>query len=139
MLISAIGRRSNQGFTLIELLAVLTILGLTTSVVMLSIPSGRPNLVREAESAAARLALARDEAIAKAKPMTLVLTDHSYAIVQDKARKWNWAPGLKATATDLKVQFDASGMSDRDTRIRLTDNNSTASILITVDGAIHVE
>jgi type II secretion system protein H len=139
MLISAIGRRSNQGFTLIELLAVLTILGLTTSVVMLSIPSERPNLVREAESAAARLALARDEAVAKAKPMTLVLTDRSYAIVQDKARKWNWAPGLKVTATDLKVQFDASGMSDRDTRIRLTDNNSTASILITVDGAIHVE
>lgn len=62
---SATGRRqaAKAGFTLVETLVVVVIIGLAASLVLMSAPDPRANLTREAETFAAHLVRAREEAV----------------------------------------------------------------------------
>ncbi len=138
MPILAIGKHGETGFTLIEMLAVLTILALATSVVMLAVPSGRPSPLHEAEQAAARIALARDEAVARARPISLRFTEKGYAIDQEMARKWVWSPGLSVLSSAPQIAFDSTGFSEQDVTVTLHEGSQTATIRINSDGTIRV-
>jgi general secretion pathway protein H len=134
----AIGNRDQAGFTLIEMLAVLTILALATSVVMLAVPSGRPSPLHEAEQAAARFALARDEAVARARPISLQFNQGGYAIGQETARQWTWSPGLSVLSSAPQIVFDATGFSEQEVTVTLREGSQAATIRINSDGAIRV-
>jgi len=56
-----------MGFTLVELMVVIAIIGVAAGAVMLSMPDPRPTLAVEAERFAARLTLAREEAVGRGR------------------------------------------------------------------------
>ena len=60
-----------MGFTLVELMVVIAIIGVAAGAVLLSMPDPRPTLAVEAERFAARLTLAREEAVMTNRPVAL--------------------------------------------------------------------
>ena len=74
------GRRA--GFTLVELLVVVTIIGLMSGLVVLSLPDGRPSLSAEAERFGARLLRAREEAVLTGRTVEVVISAEGYSFAQ---------------------------------------------------------
>jgi len=78
--ISAIGeRRSEKGFTLVEIMVVILILGLASSVVLLTLPVGGMSLATEATRFAARLSRAQEEAILTNRTVEVRIDAEGYA------------------------------------------------------------
>ena len=80
----------NKGFTLIELLVVIVLLGIVTSLAVLSI--GTSSSEREMEEEAKRLhaliKLVREEAIIQAKEIAMEINKQEYGFLEYKDKKW---------------------------------------------------
>lgn len=106
-------RRKSGGFSLVELLVVLVILGLTASVVVLTMGPGADSLQNEAERLALRLKHSREEAILTNRPVSLVIDDRGYRV--RTLRRTGWV--------DLDKPFEPVSLHP-DTRLRLSGSQA---------------
>ena len=83
-------RRTSRapGFTLVELMVVLVILGLAGVAVVLTAPGGGPQLAREADTLAARLVRAQEEAILTTRAVRVTVDPEGYAFSRQSFGGW---------------------------------------------------
>jgi len=81
---------NNKGFTLIELLVVIVLLGIITSLAVISV--GTSGVERKMEEEAKRLhaliRLSREESIIQAKEIALEVNQQDYRFLEYKEKKW---------------------------------------------------
>lgn len=144
---SATGARpaSERGFSLVEVMVALAILGLLTGAVLMTLPADGPRLADEAERLAARLEHAREEALAKNRPVEVAFVANGYRFREQRRGAWEpldggpfepqtWPEGLAVAveAADGRqaVRFDTTGAAEPAT-IRLS--NRTRAVRVAVD------
>lgn len=110
-------RRSRQGFTLVELMMTLLIIGLAAGAVVLTAPDARPSVTTEAETFAARLVRAREEAVLTNRPVAVSVDATGYGfsafdveagwtpLVEGPFRRADWAEGVEATPVPANARF----------------------------------
>lgn len=90
-------RRAELGMTLVEMLVVLTIIGITASLAVLSLNAGGPARGQaEARRLEARLQLAADESMISDHSVALDLGSASYGFVEWDDAKSIWRPSSSA-------------------------------------------
>src|SRR5690606_24066603 len=90
------GSEQRMGFTLVELMVVIAIIGVAAGAVMLSMPDPRPTLAVEAERFAARLTLAREEAVMTNRPVALRADAAGYGFESFDGAVWTPLTGVLA-------------------------------------------
>jgi len=138
---------NEAGFTLTEILVVMFIVGLLTTAVLLAAPVIRTSLTEEAETFAARLTRARDEAVLTNRTIEVKIWAKGYefeiARPGGRARLTGEPFGLRTWSEDTtvnmsgpggnaRVSFDATGMATpavidlmrADSRRRVSISNS---------------
>src|SRR3546814_12322448 len=80
--------RACTGFTLVELMVVLVIVGLMGVAVVLTAPGDANTLAREADTLAARLLRAREEAILTTRPVQVVVDARGYSFERQSFGQW---------------------------------------------------
>ncbi|WP_303718659.1 type II secretion system minor pseudopilin GspH [Brevundimonas naejangsanensis] len=130
-----------MGFTLVELMVVIAIIGVAAGAVVLSMPDPRPTLAVEAERFAARLTLAREEAVMTNRPVALHFDAAGYGFESFDGAAWTpltgalastaWGEGA-AVAGAARAVFDPTGGADA-ARVRL--GREAHSVTVAIDGA----
>src|SRR5690606_7917852 len=103
-----------RGFTLVELMVVLVIVGLMGVAVVLTAPDDDQALVRDADTLAARLAHANEEAILTMRTVQVTVDSHGYAFAYQDMGQWrplarpfesvSWSEGTSAVFDDRRTQ-----------------------------------
>ena len=122
-------------------MVVIAIIGVAAGAVMLSLPDPRPSLGVEAERFAARLTLAREEAVMTNRPVALRADAAGYGFESFDGAVWTpltgvlapeaWGEGA-AVAASARTVFDPTGGADAAT-VQL--EREGRSITVAVDGA----
>lgn len=132
-----------MGFTLVELMVVIAIIGVAAGAVLLSMPDPRPTLAVEAERFAARLTLAREEAVMTNRPVALRAEAAGYGFESFDGAAWTpltgvlaptaWGEGTAvAGAGAARAVFDPTGGSDA-ASVRLEREGQ--AVTVAIDGA----
>lgn len=118
--------RACRGFTLVELMVVLVIVGLMGVAVVLTAPDDGRTLAREADTLAARLVHASEEAILTMRTVQVTVDARGYAFAYRDMSQWRplaqapfepvaWAEGTTAVLDDRRAQatfrFEPTGGS----------------------------
>lgn len=129
------------GFTLVELMVVITVIGLAATAVVLSAPDPRPSVSIEAERLAARLVMARDEAILSNRSVAAIMSADGYRFQAFDGVDWQpltgalkgsqWSQGVTPAQTGRLV-FDPTGATEP-IEIHLSKDNR--NMTVSVDGA----
>src|SRR5690606_39996616 len=90
------GSEQRMGFTLVELMVVIAIIGVAAGAVVLSMPDPRPTLAVEAERLAARLTLAREEAVMTNRPVARHADTAGYGFESFERAGWTALNGVLA-------------------------------------------
>ncbi|MEP2988054.1 MAG: type II secretion system minor pseudopilin GspH [Parasphingorhabdus sp.] len=142
--------RDQAGFTLVELLIVIGILGLLTSLVVLSLPGGSGALEQDAQRFAARTAALRDNAILQSRPMAVQVTASGYSFLQRRDGRWamledkpftstNWSPGVSPEmdeAGSMIISFESTGLPSEAIKIDLQFEEKLRRIVIAPMGDV---
>ena len=121
---------SNKGFTLIELLVVIVLLGIITSLAVISVgSSGIERLMEEeAKRLHALIKLSREESIIQAREITLEIDKQDYQFLGYKEKKWlpleNKIFKKRAIPPELELHVETESElklfdSEEDTLLRL--------------------
>jgi general secretion pathway protein H len=134
-------KKRRAGFTLVELMVVIAILGVAAGAVVLSLPDPRPSLGVEAERFAARLMLAREEAVMTNRPVALRADAAGYGFEAFDGAVWSpltgvlatkaWSEGV-AVAAPRRAVFDPTGGADA-ASVRLAREGQ--AVTVAIDGA----
>nr|WP_312293844.1 GspH/FimT family pseudopilin [Brevundimonas diminuta] len=135
------GSEQRTGFTLVELMVVIAIIGVAAGAVVLSMPDPRPTLAVEAERFAARLTLAREEAVMTNRPVALRADAAGYGFESFDGAVWTpltgvlapkaWGEGA-AVAGAARAVFDPTGGADA-ASVRLEREGQ--AVTVAIDGA----
>lgn len=130
MPISATGRASppgERGFTLVELMVVVTLIGLMSTLVVLSLPDSRPTLSGETDRFAARLLRAREEAVITGQTVEVTVAAEGYSFARRRGGERlplaeapfgpeAWESDTRVSGTEtaepLRVVFDSTGAAE---------------------------
>lgn len=140
------------GFTLVELMVVLVIVGLMGAAVVLTAPDDSRTLVREADTFAARLVHAGEEAILTARVVQVTVDAHGYAFARQSFGRWQaldegpfepvaWAEGTTPMLDGRQVQasfrFEPTGGS-AEQRVLLARNGRQVEVAVGASGKVRV-
>jgi len=144
---------AEHGFTLVELMIVVTIIGLASAAVALSLPDPRGRLADEAARFALRARAAHDLAIVEARPVSIWVTGAGYGFDVRRGGVWQaisdkplqvtkWGAGTQA-ATGIagrdRVMFDSTGIADRPFDVRLLRDGEARDVHVGADGTVRVD
>lgn len=104
-------RAAPQGFSLVELLVVLVIIGLMSSVVVLSLPERESDLDEAARVFAAKVVRATDESVMTGRPLRLLMTEAGYRF--ETRQQGDWVPASFGTSSD-EVKLNAGIVLSKD-------------------------
>lgn len=138
--------RIPSGFTLIELMVVIFIVGLTATVVMISLPDGSREVRSDADRFAQRIAAARDEAVLESQPIALWVSPSGYGFERRREGAWqpieqppfdatDWRGGTVARVPPdgARLVFDSVGLPSE--AIAVTIEQGGARRVVAVDAA----
>lgn len=141
-----------RGFTLVELMVVLVVLGLMTSVVVMAVPRG-PSLAAEAETFAARLSRAQEEAVLTNRAIGVRVDGQGYAFRRRNGGVWapledgpfkatNWSQGMVAALDSREpagqVSFDGAGLAEP-IGVTLSRDNRRVSVSVDAAGNVRID
>ncbi|HZV58099.1 MAG TPA: GspH/FimT family pseudopilin [Sphingobium sp.] len=143
-------RSAQQGFSLIELLVVITIVGLLSSVVVLTMADPRGRLTDDADRFAGRVRAARDAAIVTGRPMALWVAQTGYGFERREQGEWqavtegplaarDWSTATTARfegVSQLRATFDGVGGVDQPLDFRLVRDAGAIRVRVTLDGKV---
>nr|WHW29376.1 putative Type II transport protein GspH [uncultured bacterium] len=129
---------------------VVGILGLLTSVVVLSMPGGSGALEQDAQRFAARTAALRDNAILQSRPMAVQVTPSGYSFLQRRQGSWdvledkpfrstNWSSGVTIADDDnrpLLISFESTGLPSESVNVTLRFDDQQRQISIAPMGDV---
>ena len=125
---------AQSGMTLIEMLVVLTIIGVTASLALLSIGvGGGASGQNEAKRLESRLQLAADQSMLRDEVLAVNLTQRSYNFVQWDEAMRKWVPTKVALLEEVHelpsgiTLASANGSAATDNGSAATDNGSAAT------------
>lgn len=125
MRISATGLRtkrgsSSAGFTLVELMVVLLVIGLSVSVVSLTVSFGADDLATERDRLAVRLEKAAQEAVVTGVAVAFVAAEPGYQFYHREDGEWvlfpdrhPLSPTVLNDETEILVQLEGDGGDER--------------------------
>lgn len=142
-----------RGFTLVELMVVLVIVGLMGVAVVLTAPGDGNTLSREADTLAARLVRAQEEAILTTRAVQVVVDARGYAFARQSFGQWQpldegpfepeaWAEGTTAVLDGdrerVSFRFEPTG-GGREERVRLARNGQQLRVGVDAAGEVKVD
>ena len=147
------GKNGEAGFTLVELMIVLFIIGLTASLVVLTVSIGGNALEEDAQRFAARTAALRDNAILQSRPMAVQVTPSGYSFLERRKGSWsvledrpfvstNWASGVTPALDDrgsLLISFESTGLPGDPGEIILIHEDQERRIIIAPMGDVRLD
>ena len=151
--LSADKNTAHGGFTLVELMVVLVIVGLMGMAVVLTAPGDRDTLARDADTLAARLVHAQEEAILTTRAVQVVVDADGYRFSRQSLGKWQplddgpfapvaWAEGTTAMLAgergQVSFRFDPTG-GGRAERVRLARNGRQFEVAVDAAGEVRVD
>ncbi len=126
---------AQSGMTLIEMLVVLTIIGVTASLALLSIGlGGGASGQNEAKRLESRLQLAADQSMLRDEVLAVNLTQHSYNFVQWDEATHKWVPTKVALLEEAHEL--PSGITLASTNRSATSDSGTAIVPLDVNAAV---
>ena len=147
---SAGGFHRERGFSLIELLIVIVIIGLISSVVVVTMSDPRGRITGDADRFAGRVRAARDAAIVSGRPMALWVSQTGYGFQRREQGEWqavddgplaakSWSSATSARFTgvsQLRQVFDSVGRADQPLDFVLARDTSRVRIRVDLDGQV---
>ena len=142
-----------RGFTLVELMVVLVIVGLMGVAVVLTAPGDANTLSREADTLAARLVRAQEEAILTTRAVQVVVDARGYSFHRQSFGQWEaldegpfepvaWAEGTTAVLDgdreQVSFRFEPTG-GGREEQVRLARNGQQLRIGVDAAGEVKVD
>lgn len=143
-------RARRNGFSLIELLVVIVIIGLLSSVVVLTMTDPRGRITGDADRFAGRVRAARDSAIVSGRPMALWVSQTGYGFERRQDGTWQAMSEGPLAATDwsretqarfdgvsqLRMVFDSIGRADQPLDFTLARDAQHIRVRIDLDGRV---
>lgn len=143
-------RKLERGFSLIELLVVIVVIGLLSSVVVLTMVDPRGRITSDADRFAGRVRAARDSAIVSGRPMALWVSQTGYGFERRTDGAWqamtegplaatDWSKEAQARfegVSQLRMVFDNVGRADQPLDFTLTRDTQHVRVRIDLDGRV---
>jgi general secretion pathway protein H len=141
---------AQRGFSLIELLVVIVIIGLLSTVAVLSMADPRGRISGDADRFAGRVRAARDAAIISGRPVALWVSATGYGFEKRQSGQWepvsdgplasaSWSGGTNAAfsgVSQLRAVFDSIGRADRALEFRLSRDERGLRVRMDFDGKV---
>jgi general secretion pathway protein H len=142
--------RRQQGFSLIELLVVIVIVGLLSTVVVITMADPRGRITGDADRFAGRVRAARDAAIVSGRPMALWVSQTGYGFDRRDRGEWqpvaegplasaNWSSATLAQfagVSQLRLVFDSVGRADQPLDFTLARDKNHVHVRVDLDGKV---
>jgi general secretion pathway protein H len=143
-------RSAEHGFTLIELLVVIVIIGLLSTVVVMTMSDPRGRITSDADRFSGRLRAARDAAIVSGRPVAVWVSGTGYGFEKRDNGAWasitdgplaskDWSANTTARfdgVSQLRTMFDSVGRSDQSLDFRLDRGEQSVRIRVDLDGKV---
>lgn len=140
------------GFTLVELLVVLTLIGLASSAVLLTLPDDDDTAFRQADALGLSLQRARDEAVLTGRGVQVSVDASGYRFSRQDFQRWQpldaaplvartWSGGVHAVMPDRQAQvgfrFDPTGAAERQS-VTLVHGKTQVRVAVDVAGEVEI-
>lgn len=143
-------RSRERGFSLIELLVVIVIIGLLSTVVVVTMADPRGRITADADKFAGRVRAARDSAIVSGRPMALWVSQTGYGFERREQGEWralsegplavaDWSRDAQARfdgVSQLRMVFDSVGRADQTLDFTLARDTQHVRVRIDLDGRV---
>ena len=144
------GSTNERGFSLIELLVVITIIGLLSTIVVLTMADPRGRIGNDVDSFAGKLRAARDAAIISGRPTAVWVSQRAYGFERRENGQWqavnegplaskDWSGETNARfsgVSQLRTVFDSVGRADQALDFQLVRDRQIMRVRVSLDGKV---